>query len=111
MSNLLNHHVVVLKKLNIQRIIWLSFSLIFVAFIFIIYLTWDLLTQIQNINLLRSSIVIVAATAAAWWYWTMTFITQLIVSRSFEILLLKEITQEISDLKAYISSKEQSSDR
>jgi len=102
MTEIFIHQVARLKKLNIQRIIWLVLSAFFVIFLGIVFFTWDSLVQLHNINVLRIISIIVISVTVSWWYWTMILINKLISYRSVEIQILKEITKDLVELKQLI---------
>lgn len=102
MLEIFNHQTDGLRKLNIQRIIWLTLSAFFVSSLVLVFLNWDFLVQLHSDNILRIVSAIVMIATICWWYWTMLLINRLIAYRTAELQILTEIVQDISELKVLI---------
>lgn len=96
MGNLLKDHVKKLEKFNQERIFWLRISGFVSVAVLLILADWN---SLKVSDYLWYFVIAGLLIAVLWWYWTMRIFRHVLEHRIEEIVILKEIVEDIKDVK------------
>jgi len=103
-NNILNRHEEDLNRINDQRRLWLyASSVVFVSTIFLIF-GWNWLSGLESSELWWFIVSCMLITSINWWYWTMKVIRIILKYQAIEYELLKDILNDVAELKASITT-------
>lgn len=96
MTDILTKHAKKLEKFNQERVFWLKLSAFVCIVILLILADWNILRVSDYIWYF----VIAGLTVAVlWWYWTMRIFRHILTHRVEELVILKEIVEDVKDVK------------
>ena len=96
----LNTIIKSLKKLNSERKVWLTFSLVVCLVILFLIFDWNC---VQTLHLQGYVIAGGLILSVTWWYWTMRLIRIILSHREEEFKILQEIVDDIKLIKKDIT--------
>ena len=92
----LNTIIKLLKKLNTERKIWLSFSSIVCLSILLLIFDWNFIESLHlQVYFISAGFII----CISWWYWTMRLIRIILSHREEEFKILQELVDNIKLIK------------
>jgi hypothetical protein len=94
------------KQLNTfqtQKRRWMVLSLTVIALIAFIVIEWRDLNDANNMPIWIGILIFMIILSATWWYWTMSLVQKLLDSRRHEYTILKEMYEDIVEIKKDIT--------
>lgn len=100
---ILENHIEKIKKFNKEREDWLKLSLVVTVSISLILIDIFNITDQKFVYFFIGCGLFISA---AWWYWTMNIIKEILNHKYYESEILKNLAEDIKDIKKTIKSEQ-----